>query len=121
MESMEDEKNDVRVKDFFMKRWVDIVLLFAGLFLGIYFDWTVIEMLIFLIFLWSLLGPIASRILAVPALFFLFLTPLLLFFKRPERAEEFAVYAYYFLVMAVIRAAIEVRNEGEKKDTPQSI
>lgn len=87
--------------------------LLMGLGVGLYFEWTAVEIVFFLLFLWSLLGPIASRYLALATLAFFSLVPVLLAFKRPERAEEFALYAYYFLVMAVVRAIIEVRSERE--------
>lgn len=96
---------------FTKNRKMDTVLLLVGIVLGVFLDWTMIEVAIFLIFIWSLLGPIQSRFLAIPALFFLSFTPLLLLLGRDARAEEFAVYAYYFLVMTVIRGIIEVRNE----------
>ncbi len=96
------------------KRKKEALFIVAGILLGIFLDWTMIEVAIFTIFLWSLLGPIQSRFLAIPALFFLALTPILLALGREVRAEEFAVYAYYFLVMAVIRGIIEVR-EDEKR------
>lgn len=107
----QSEKRELDAYAFFRKRKGELFFLLAGLFIGIYFDWTSAQILIFLIFLWSFLGPIASRYLAVVALFFLCLTPVLLIFKRAERAEDFAIYAYYFLVMAVIRAIVESRNE----------
>lgn len=96
---------------FVRRHKVETVFLVAGMLLGIFFDWTVIETAFFLIFLWSILGPIRSRFLAVPALFFLVLVPVFLLLDREARAEELAVYAYYFLVMAVIRGIVEVRSE----------
>ena len=100
---------------FILRRKYDVACMVAGAFLGIWFDWTTVEILIFLVFLWSILGPITSRFLAIPALFFLVTVPVLLTLKRDDRAEEFAIYAYYFLVMAVIRAIIEVRKEEKEK------
>jgi hypothetical protein len=93
------------------KRKKDALFVCVGILLGILLDWTIIEVAIFAIFLWSLLGPIQSRFLAVPALFFLTVTPILLILGRETRAEEFAVYAYYFLAMTVIRGIIEIRQD----------
>lgn len=112
---MQQFVQDKDVMGFVIRRKYDVAFMIAGVFLGIWFNWTTVEILIFLVFLWSILGPIASRFLALPALFFLVTVPVLLTLKRDERAEEFAVYAYYFLVMAVIRAIIEVRNEGKEE------
>lgn len=96
---------------FAKKRKTDVALLLVGMLLGVFLDWTMIEIAIFMLFIWSIVGPIQSRFLAVPALFFLSFTPILLLLGREARAEEFAVYAYYFLVMAVIRGIVEVRLE----------
>lgn len=106
-----NERKEFDIKDFIKRRKVDLLFLFAGLFLGVYFDWTIVQVLIFLAFIWSLLGPIRSRYLAVSSLFLLGLTVILLLLERTERAEDFAIYTYYFLAMAVIRAIIEVRTE----------
>lgn len=98
---------------------MDVGFLFVGIALGVFLDWNIVEIAIFAVFLWSILGPIPSRYLAWPALFFLSFTPILLVAGREERAEEFAVYAYYFLAMAVIRGIIEIRHEeGEEKSVP---
>ena len=96
------------------KKWEGLYLV-IGLGLGLYFNWTAVEILLFLFFLWSLLGPIASRYLALITLIFFSFVPLLLFFKRPEQAEEFAVYAYYFFGMAVLRAILEERERKSAK------
>jgi hypothetical protein len=95
------------------ERRSDALILLGGAVLGAFFEWNLVEIFLFLVFLWSILGPLSSRSLAVPALVFLSATPLLLMFEREDQAETFAVYAYYFLVMAVIRAMMELREEGE--------
>jgi len=97
------------------ERKQDVFILLFGVLFGAFFEWDLVEIFIFLIFIWSLLGPLPSRVLAVPALFFLSATPLLLVFNREDQAELFAVYAYYFLVMAVIRAIFELRSEENTK------
>lgn len=96
---------------------IDVAMLFAAVLLGIFFDWGIPEVIIFAIFVGIILRPISSRYLALPALFFLSFTPILLVLDREKRAEEFAVYAYYFLVMAVIRGIIEVRSEESGNKT----
>ncbi|MDP2838149.1 MAG: hypothetical protein Q8O53_02630 [Candidatus Moranbacteria bacterium] len=102
------------IETFVRGRKLDIGLLGAGILMGISFNWNIVEIAIFLVFIWSIIGPIASRYLAWPAVFFLAFTPMLLFLGRKEQAEEFAIYAYYFMVMAVIRGVIEVRGEKEE-------
>jgi hypothetical protein len=96
-------------------RRADALILFAGVILGVLLRWTVIEIAIFSVFIWSVIGPVQSRFLAIPSLFFLSFTPILLLLEREAQAEEFAVYAYYFLVMAVIRGIVEAREDTTKK------
>jgi hypothetical protein len=113
------------IEKWFLSLWKerrgDMTVLFFGFLVGAFFEWNIVEIFIFLIFLWSILGPLSSRVLAVPALFFLSATPLLLVFEREEQAEAFAVYAYYFLVMAVIRASIEIRKKSKKTPEEKNI
>lgn len=96
-------------------RKVDAFIFIAGICVGAFFEWDLVETFVFLVFLWSLLGGLSSRILAIPALAFLSATPILLIFNREDQAEQYAVYAYYFLVMAVIRAVFELREDEKKK------
>lgn len=107
------EKADL-IETFVRGRKLDMGFLLAGILLGVFFGWNIVEILIFSIFIWSIIGPIPSRYLAWPALFFLSFTPILLVLERKAQAEEYAIYAYYFLVMVVIRAIIEVRGEKEE-------
>lgn len=111
--SMEQSEKQFDMKKFITRRKVDVGLVLVGIIFGTLLDWDVIEIALFAVFIWSVIGPIASRYLALPALFFLAFTPVLLVLGREARAEEFSVYAYYFLVMAVIRGIIEVRSGTE--------
>lgn len=95
----------------FYLRWKSEAILFIGFLFGAFLDWPAVEITIFLIFLWAILKSLKSEIFIVAAFFLFTVIPVFLFLKKPERAEEFSVYAYYFLVIAVIRAIIEVRSE----------
>ncbi len=111
---MEQESKTLERLDFesFVRsRKVDALFVLVGVLLGVFFGWNIVEIAIFALFIWSIVGPIQSRYLAWPALFFLAFTPILLTMNRDTQAEEFAIYAYYFLAMAVIRGIIEVRQE----------
>jgi hypothetical protein len=75
-----------------------LLLLTFSLFRGIY----VLDFFVLLFALISVLFGLDSRISAGCALALLVLTPLLLVFNNNVFAEAAAVYAYYFLVIAVI-------------------
>lgn len=108
-----DNNAATSVIDFIRHRKADVGLLFAGVLLGVLFDWNIVEITIFSVFIWSILGPISTRTLAAAALFFLSVVPFLLVLDREDQAEQYAIYAYYFLVMTVIRAVID--RHVEKK------
>lgn len=97
------------------RKKLHIGIVLVGMALGIYLNWNIAEVIFFGIFIWSILEYVPSRILAIPAIFFLAIAPFLLILDRKERAEEFAIYAYYFLVMAVLAGIYEIRKEGREK------
>jgi hypothetical protein len=103
------------MKKIFKKRNVDIFFVAIAVLMGAYFDWQIIEMIIFGIFIWIILNPVPSRLTAVPALAFLIATPFLLIFKKEILAEQAAIYAYYFLIMSVIMGIYEIRKEEKAK------
>ena len=74
------------------------------------FDFTFAGALILIYFGLSLIWRLSGRISASLALFFLIATPILLMFKNDALAETFAIYAYYFLVITVIRLVFELKN-----------
>jgi len=101
-------------KRFFRERKKDAFFLVASVFLGVFLEWDIVEIAIFSLLVWAIIGPISMRILAGVALFFLSIVPFLLVLDREEQAEQYAVYAYYFLVIAVIRGIADLRNEKKE-------
>ncbi len=88
-----------------------LLLLTFSLFRGIY----VLDFFVLLFALVSVLFGLDSRISAGCALALLVLTPLLLVFNNNVFAESAAVYAYYFLVIAVITQIGEYfRTESDR-------
>lgn len=90
----------------------DVLLVGVSVLSGILFGWNIVQIAIFAFFIAVLLGHVSLRSVGLIALFFLSFTPVLLLLGRDAQAEEFSVYAYYFLVMAVIRGIIEIRKES---------
>lgn len=102
-------------KHLLTKKSLNVLIYCLAIGMGVYFDWKIMEIIILLIFIGIILHPISSRVLAVPALFFLILTPTFLVLKKESTAEQVAIYAYYFLIMAVIMGIYEVRKESKKE------
>lgn len=98
-------------KRFFHERKKDALFLIASVFLGVFLEWDIVEIAIFSLLVWSIIGPISMNILAAIALFFLSIVPFLLVLSREDQAEQYAVYAYYFLVMTVVRGIAELKTE----------
>jgi len=106
-----------QLKKITPKKVLNLCFLLAALGMGIYFQWGIMGTLIFIIFIGTILRPVSSRIMAVPALFFLVLTPFALIAKQDVIAENLAIWAYYFLIMATIMGIYEVRQEKDEKST----
>jgi len=103
------------IKKLTPKKILNICIFLMALGMGIYFKWGIMNTLIFLIFIGIILRPVSSRILAVPALFFLILTPIALIAKQDVIAENLAIYAYYFLILATIMGIYEVRQDKNEE------
>lgn len=101
------------VKSFFIQRYKELSIVILGLMTGIYFHWEILDITVFVIFLWSILGPIPSYYLGRVSLVLLIFLPFLLFLEQKEFAEKLSVYCYYFIVMAVIRAIVELKTNSE--------
>jgi len=102
------------------KKVLNICIILLALGMGIYFQWGAMGTLIFVIFIGTILRPVSSRILAFPALFFLILTPIALITKRDLIAENLAIWAYYFLILATIMGIREVRQDKDPDEDEKS-
>jgi hypothetical protein len=87
-----------------------VIVLGLSLFQGIY----VVDFFVLLFGLTSVLFGLDMRISAGCALTLLILCPFLLIFNQNGFAETAAVYAYYFLVIAVFTAVGDHLREGKK-------
>jgi hypothetical protein len=110
-QEMIKEVHSWELKKMTLRKALNIGLLLAGLGMGIFFQWGIMNTMIFMIFIGIILRPVSSQILALPALFFLILTPFALIFKLDALAENLAIYAYYFLILTVIMGIYEIRSE----------
>ncbi|MDH4330670.1 MAG: hypothetical protein OEV93_03910 [Candidatus Moranbacteria bacterium] len=108
---MKKEIEKINLKKLLVENKKDITLVLCAVALGIFYGWSNMEVIIFALFVSSILKPVPMRFFAAIALFFLILTPVLLILERNLRAEEFAVYSYYFLIMTVIMGLIEIRKD----------
>lgn len=104
------------IKNFILSRkMLDAIFLAVSLSFGIYFQWTWTDAAAFIIFIWMILHPFPSKYPAGAALVLLILTPIFLAINYKDVAENLAVNAYYFLVMAVMMGVYELWNEKNEK------
>lgn len=82
--------------------YIKLAAIFIILALSLFLNIGVLDFFVLLFGLVSVFFALDSRISAACALALLVLTPLLLVFNNNVFAETVAVYAYYFLVIAVI-------------------
>lgn len=106
---------DNELDQYLTKKYFDYGLVAFSLLLGFYLKWDMQNVLVFSFVIWIILNSISSRFLAQIALVFLVFVPLLLIIHRYDHAEQFAIFAYYFLVLTVIMAIIEFKKEQNPK------
>lgn len=105
-----------KAKKVFTKRNKSIFFLALAIALGIYLDFKLIEVLIFVIFIWTILNPVAIRYLIIPAFGLLMLAAVFLIFDQRIQAEQAAVYAFYFLIMVAFMGIHEIRKNHAQSD-----
>ncbi|MFA6973566.1 MAG: hypothetical protein WC238_02375 [Parcubacteria group bacterium] len=86
---------------------VEIIFLALAVAMAAYFQWELMNLAFFLVFLHLLIHPIPSRFPAGAAIAFLVLTALLLVFGMKDWAEKMAVLAYYSMILIVVMALYE--------------
>ena len=99
-----------KLDQYLTKKYIDYTLVVFSLFLGFYLRWNVSNVVLFSYTIWLILNPISSRFLARIALCLLFFVPLLLIIKS-NQAEQFAIFAFYFLILTVITTIIELKKK----------
>lgn len=98
------------LKFFSPKTIIEIALFAVSVSMGIYFQWEILNLIFFLVFLRLIIHPIPSRFPAGVAIAFLVVTALLLVFKMNDLAEKTAILAYYSMILIVVMAISE-KNE----------
>jgi len=93
---------------------LDSIFVVGVVFMGLFLHWKIAEIVIFTFFIWIILNPIPSSYPAAGAIFFLILTPIFLISGNAIIADQIAIYAYYFLIMAVIMGIYELKKEKEE-------
>ncbi|MFC1608611.1 hypothetical protein ACFL2R_00555 [Patescibacteria group bacterium] len=104
-------KEKDRIVEFLKGNRVGLSFLVVAILIGVLLGWTDMEILIFTVFIGIILRPVSSRYLAIPAVCFLVLSMLMMILNNESRADEFAIYTYYFLIMAVVMGFYEIRRE----------
>ncbi len=104
------------IKKNVISRKLQTVLLIIALILMIIWKQDAEAIILWMLFLSFLLYEWENRIIAGLALFSLASCPFLLIYKKEDLAEIMAIYAYYFLVMAVVLQIVELKRHPERFD-----
>lgn len=97
------------LKPYLKKEYIDTIFLLIAITIGIYYQWSLLNLAFFVFVVWLLLNSLKVQSLAKIALFFLILVPISLFLSKDNYAEQFGLFAYYFLILTVIGAIIEIK------------
>ncbi|MEK9155684.1 MAG: hypothetical protein AAB360_00070 [Patescibacteria group bacterium] len=95
------------------KPYLDLLFVTIGILIGIDFNWSIDNIAGLAFIIWAILNPWSSSRYAKVALYFLCLVPVLLIMGKEDYAEKFAIYTYYFLILAVVMALVELRREKD--------
>lgn len=101
---------------YLTKKYFDYSIVAFSFLLGFYLRWDIQNVFVFSFVVWIILNPVSSKLLARAALYLLVFVPLLLIMHRDDRAEQFAILAYYFLVLTVIMAIVEFKKDKSKNE-----
>lgn len=103
--------------DYRRLAWELPLFLAAGL-MSWFFHWEVDNLVFFCLFLWIILHPVSSRLVAASALIFLVLTAIWTVFQKEDWAEKLAIWAYYCLIFTLVMSWGELKKEAgvEKAD-----
>ncbi len=94
----------------------DAVVASLAVILGVYLDWPVATALIFGVFIWVMLRPVATELLAKASLAALGGVALLLLAGRDDRAETMAAISYYLLAITVVVLIRERFNSNDEAE-----
>ena len=94
-----------------IKKYLDFCIIIFSALLGLYLGWGILDILMFLFTVWVILNPVSSKFLARVTLLILLFIPILLAIHVYDRADQFTVLAYNFMVLTIIMMIIELKTE----------
>ena len=113
MEQISKFLKNNQINQYLTRKYFDYAIITLSLLLSFYLKWEMQSVIEFSFVIWLILKPIPSKLLSKIALCFLAFVPFFLIVHRADRAEQFAIFAYYFLVLTIIMVVIE--STGHRK------
>lgn len=117
MESKFVVRSLIKVKEDIVNKKLCTISLVIILSLLLIWKFSVEAIILWMIICTFLFYGWDNRIITGTALVFLMSCPILLILEKENTAEEMAIYAYYFLVMAVVLRIVEYWKESKEKKT----
>jgi len=96
---------------YLSKKYFDYGIVTFSLILGFYLKWDIQNILFFSFFIWIIINPISSRLLARFVIYLLLLVLFLSIMHRYAQAEVIAIFAYYLLIIMAITAIGQNKTE----------
>jgi len=101
------------IKQYLNRRIINYAIVFFSFILGMYLNIPVTTSIVLSGFIWLILNPVPIKKLAYLPLIFIAISLALMVLRRKVASEEFAIYAFYALVLL----AAYVINSYFKKST----
>jgi len=98
---------EYKLEKYLKKQYFDGLIVLLLLFLGFLLNWGIKEMAFYGFTIWFILNPVKSEIMACLTILMLIVTPIALLLNSDSAANNFAIAAYYFLILTTIMAIYE--------------
>lgn len=91
----------------------EIVLYLFSLWLGVYFQWEIANLIFFLLGIILILHRVKSRFSVLGAIFFFFVSAILFVLGKSNWAQTCAIWGYYLMIFTAILSFLELQEEKD--------
>jgi len=103
------QKIDLYLDKIITKRSIDLIILFFAVIISVYLNWSLKDIVFFMVIVWLILNPVSSQLAAKFGLLSLIFSSLFIWFGRNERSDSFAIMGYGLITLSFVMAVYELR------------